>query len=112
MDTTPTDEERERALARHMEMKLDLGHGVRAEFTGLYGDQENTRTGLFISHMHEDGMDCIGSVTFDLPVMREKFPNGPLWTLHSLDPLTLSPSVLNSPCGLHGFIREGKWVPA
>lgn len=29
----------------------------------------------------------------------------------SIDPLTLSPSVLCQ-CGAHGFIRDGKWVAA
>ncbi len=43
---------------------------------------------------------------------------GPLdsrWTVQQTDPLTVTPSVWCKPpggCGLHGFIREGKWVPA
>lgn len=37
--------------------------------------------------------------------------NGPNWTLESMSPLTVSPSILCS-CGAHGFIREGKWIPA
>lgn len=34
--------------------------------------------------------------------------------LVSLDPLTISPSLLcpDSGCGFHGYIRDGKWVPA
>lgn len=28
------------------------------------------------------------------------------------DPLTLTPSLLCDTCGLHGFIRDGRWVPA
>jgi hypothetical protein len=41
---------------------------------------------------------------------------GPLdgrWTLISRDPLTVSPSIWCKPpggCGMHGFIRDGKWV--
>ncbi len=33
------------------------------------------------------------------------------WQLESLDPLTLSPSLLCG-CGYHGFIKQGKWIPA
>lgn len=33
-------------------------------------------------------------------------------TVISLDPVTISPSILCDDCGLHGFIREGRWVPA
>lgn len=43
---------------------------------------------------------------------------GPLdgrWHIVSRDPLTVAPSIWCKPpggCGLHGFIREGCWVPA
>lgn len=37
---------------------------------------------------------------------------GARWTLECESPLTLSPSVLCRTCGLHGWIREGRWVPA
>lgn len=40
------------------------------------------------------------------------FVQGPRWTLEQEDPLTISPSVLCRTCGLHGFIRQGRWVPA
>ncbi|WP_319456859.1 MULTISPECIES: hypothetical protein [unclassified Mycobacterium] len=33
-------------------------------------------------------------------------------TVHSLDPLDVSPSCGCDDCGLHGFIRDGRWVPA
>lgn len=39
----------------------------------------------------------------------------PAWELVSKDPLTISPSILCVPphgCGIHGFITDGKWVPA
>ena len=35
---------------------------------------------------------------------------GPTWELHSLDPLHVEPSVKTT--SHHGFIRDGKWVPA
>lgn len=40
-------------------------------------------------------------------------PLGPEgWTVVSKDPLTISPSILCCQCNVHGFFREGKWVPA
>lgn len=33
-------------------------------------------------------------------------------TLVSRDPLHVEPSILCLSCGDHGFIRDGKWVPA
>jgi hypothetical protein len=37
---------------------------------------------------------------------------GPRWTLQKEDPLTISPSIRCRACGLHGFIQEGRWIPA
>jgi hypothetical protein len=37
---------------------------------------------------------------------------GTTWTVNSYDPLDLHPSILHPDCGFHGFIRQGKWVPA
>lgn len=33
-------------------------------------------------------------------------------TLAAKDPLHLEPSLLWACCGTHGFVREGKWIPA
>jgi Family of unknown function (DUF6527) len=40
----------------------------------------------------------------------EKKP-GTTWDVESMDPVTLSPSVLCD-CGVHGFIRSGRWIDA
>ena len=32
------------------------------------------------------------------------------WTLVSENPLTITPSILSSCCGIHGFITDDKWV--
>lgn len=32
------------------------------------------------------------------------------WVVQNLDPLTVTPSVLCSDCGCHGFITNGVWV--
>ena len=45
---------------------------------------------------------------------------GPRWegagtnnhTLVSREPLHLEPSLLWNCCGLHGFVRDGNWIPA
>jgi Family of unknown function (DUF6527) len=34
------------------------------------------------------------------------------WDLVSVSPLTITPSLLCRACGHHGFLTEGKWVPA
>lgn len=51
---------------------------------------------------------CEGFIQFDHPEMKLDRPR---WKVESLDPLTLSPSILCS-CGDHGFICEGRWVSA
>jgi hypothetical protein len=38
--------------------------------------------------------------------------DSPTWEVLNEDPLTLSPSLLCGACKHHGWIREGKWVPA
>jgi hypothetical protein len=34
------------------------------------------------------------------------------WDVEQEEPLTISPSLLCHVCGNHGFIREGRWIPA
>jgi hypothetical protein len=53
----------------------------------------------------------IGSLLFDSPAALAHRPEWPHWQLSTLDPLTIHPSVLCRSCGLHGWIKEGKWVP-
>lgn len=83
----------------------DLGGDVRVMFTY----RESVPVGLFTSHITPDGRECGGSVTFDVP--QAQGISGPRWTLHSLDPLHLEPSI-RCGCGHHGWIREGQWVSA
>lgn len=59
----------------------------------------------------EHGNGCGGSLLFDLPGVRTLFPNRPVWNVESMNPLTISPSVLCM-CGDHGYVRDGKWVPS
>lgn len=36
-------------------------------------------------------------------------PDG--WRLVSVDPITVTPSILCKDCDIHGFITDGKWMP-
>jgi hypothetical protein len=54
---------------------------------------------------------CAGGLAWRNPAP-ERLGETALWTLHSREPLTLSPSLLCLTCGAHGFIRDGKWQPA
>ena len=77
-------------------------------------------SGFIIGH-DRPGFDvrCEGFVSFDTcPASGERNTWQITGTLEGGD-LTLSPSILcrlgnvaNEPCGFHGFVRDGKWVPA
>lgn len=103
------------------EHTIDLGGGITAEWVGWSPDrtiQSNAEryagiddlphACLELRHKRPDGAECLGIVTIDSPVARKVFPTHPRWTMHSENPLTLTPSVLCS-CGWHGFITDGKW---
>jgi len=92
-----------------MDDYLDIGYGVSIKFSEHKGGV------VGIHERHPDKRDpthlCGGFVFFDGP--NEVRRNGtPVWKVESMNPLTLSPSILCRTCGNHGFIREGKWVPA
>lgn len=54
---------------------------------------------------------CESAASLDSEVTRQIFPEQALWQVDSWEPLTLSPSILCH-CGVHGFIRGGRWVSA
>lgn len=84
--------------------KEDIGLGVWFH---------RVKGGIIVGHTHENGEECYGAVLFDVPEMQKMKATGrPLWTVVSEDPLTIKPSINNEACGLHGFITDGKWVPA
>lgn len=93
---------------------LDLGQGVYfSPFTARYV-AEGDHAGGIVWHTHDDGTLCPGSVNFVAPPDR---PGAPVWSVESWDPLTIRPSVLahnwldRREC-LHGWITDGRWVPA
>lgn len=82
---------------------LDLGHAVRARLVD-YGTPGDKDAGVEYWH------PCKVEGASWVPVSNPKQDG--TWLLESREPLTLSPSLLCRVCGHHGFIREGKWVPA
>lgn len=104
------------------ERSFDLGHGHRGEYSAWAPDRDLNpqdalhpdveKWGMLIFHANvTTGEPCAGFVTFAGDVQREVSPNATTWDVQCWDPLTITPSVLCS-CGDHGFIREGRWVPA
>lgn len=102
------------------EDRIDLGCGVwmywlrwapdRA-LNPQYADLPDCEHALaIVGHCHPDGTECEGAVPLDRPGYPE-FGRGPGWMVVQEEPLTLSPSI-QADCGLHGFIRDGRWVPA
>ena len=101
--------------------QIDLGFGHTIEFTAWHPDRalnpqyaalpDVDPEGAILRHELADGSLCEGALTFDSPVTRQLRPSGSFWEIVSLEPLTLTPSS-RCHCGDHGFIREGRWVPA
>lgn len=111
---TPTDYLLEIVSAGNAAIDLGNGHFARffQEGDDLTTEGETGPSGFFHVHPSKgqnhtpEGDPCAGSVTFDLPRVRRE---GARWTLVSLDPLHVEPSILCS-CGRHGYVRDGKWV--
>ena len=116
--------------------KDHIGLGAGHSFTWLVGDPESHPTDdarflrwrgqdetlVGIIHWHPrpdarpgdlDGGRCGGAVMF---VRGESEPERDVWAVHSLEPLHVEPSILCNAakcgCGSHGWIRDGRWVPA
>ncbi len=68
--------------------------------------------GFHVTHPDGKGGRCRSAIAVPMPTLPEQESPGDLWTLVSREPLTLAPSLLCRACGDHGFIREGRWVPA
>jgi len=83
---------------------IDLGNNHRLQFIWKAGV---ARVGSFVVHRRDDGLICLATIMFDCPGGNV---NG--FTVLQDDPLTVLQSVLCRACNDHGFIRDGKWVPA
>lgn len=99
----------------------DAGHGVTIALRlaeGLkapLGIEDGVPVGVLIKHecaaRKATGNAGGGIVEDFIPVHPDAAARSP-WVLESRDPITISPSVKFTCCGLHGFVRGGKWVPA
>ena len=91
---------------------VDIGHDVQIEIirSALAGGEA---VGLDYTHPGKT-QRCAGFLYFDTPKVREVFDpvESGMWQVEQRDPLTLSPSLLCRACGHHGWIRDGRWVPA
>lgn len=104
------------------QIDLGLGHSLTyhqwapdRELNPQYdGIPDIERVGATIYHHKPDGTPCVGGITFDLPNLPAGFLARPRWQVISWEPLHIEPSVLCKVegCGDHGWIRDGRWVPA
>lgn len=95
---------------------VELGHGHRLRYSAFDG----LRFGATIEHPRADGKYpkddgspglCWSGVYFDTPEVRAVLAGQrTFWQVDSVEPLTLSPSILCLECRDHGWIRDGKWV--
>lgn len=98
---------------------IDLGDNHFIEFIAFAPDRElnpqlahlpdDERCGATVTHNRKDGSSICESY---IGLNRQLNTEQACWTVESWEPLTLSPSLLCTACGDHGFIREGKWVRA
>lgn len=77
----------------------ELGSSVRIERRYLDGHLD----GIAWWHV------CNGVEREDFMSIRPARRDG--WDVISVQPLTLSPSVLCRTCLFHGYVRDGRWVP-
>jgi hypothetical protein len=87
----------------------DIGHGVSAcEFRYEAASQ------LHIAYLHKcsiEGLERHRGLAFAAVPVSDSGA-GRDWKLEHREPLTISPSLLCMTCNHHGFIRDGKWIPA
>jgi hypothetical protein len=96
---------------------FDFGSGYTGRWVGWHPDRELNpqyagirdldRAALLITCPH--GTEGVVSVH---PPDYNPIFGVAAWTVESWEPLTLSPSILRTECGCHGFLRDGKWVSA
>lgn len=81
------------------ENAVDLGQGYYAKVT-------EGGNALVLAHPGREARGTGGICWHRLTL------GGGGWKLLNLHPITIEPSVESKPCGFHGFIREGRWVPS
>lgn len=91
------------------EHAIEIGPRARIEYSEYKGDT----AGITEWHQKADGNWCCGWVCFAGSTWAKEF-NGRIstWDVVQREPLTLTPSILCRVCQNHGFITNGRWVPA
>ena len=98
-----------RDMADENEDGEDIGHGVRIR----YAEYKGERCAIHETHLKPSGQKCRGFVPFRCGAWDRDFNSSiASWEVINRDPLTLAPSILCRACGNHGFIQNGRWVPA
>lgn len=93
---------------------FELGHGHIGTYISAQPNPDRPeieRYGMLLKHSTPEGNACMGTVVFASDTAREAEPGKDVWEVESWVPLTLSPSILCS-CGDHGWVKEGRWIPA
>lgn len=92
------------------EAQTDIGHGITAEF---WVSEEHGLKAINLFHFNETTKEpCACCVYLQIPDHWTERPQ--VWKVVQSNPLTLEPSVMckGEGCQLHGYIRNGRWVPA
>lgn len=88
---------------------ISIGEGHAITFVEYRGDT----AGIDEYHRKPDGIWCAGWVCFKGSAWQKAFGDSiESWDVIKREPLTLQPSIRCKACGSHGYITEGKWVPA
>lgn len=84
-----------------------IGAGVEVS---MMLDHRDRYTGMLYRHECKGGrMDQ--EILFDLPWNHTEQHSGKeKWRVETWEPLTISPSLGCTSCGLHGWIRDGTWI--
>lgn len=99
-----------------------IGYGIDIAYAGWHPDRElNPQSAhlpdvekycLLLQHNCNGDRRANGCV-LDGEVSRELHPSPRArWTVEEWEPLTLRESLLCRACGLHGFIKHGRWIKA
>jgi hypothetical protein len=78
-----------------------------------FSEYEGEIVGINEWHKNAQGGWCAGWIAFEGKAWARKFTM-PIttWKVIKDDPLTLEPSIKCRACGNHGYITNGRWVPA
>ena len=100
MDTTP----------------VDIGHGLTAalRLSEKFPDLEDgVPVGVLLTHScaKRNGEAVQDFIPLKYPGL-SPFAAEKNWDLINKDPISIQPSVAYTCCGVHGFLTDGKWVPA